>query len=82
MPKGAGRESSQPEVTLASAGSTTPPKRSGPNHLPVDAGSWFAQIIGALKYYERFGDRVPKALTAEVDTLCQEKPKSGCARQA
>jgi phosphoenolpyruvate carboxykinase (GTP) len=37
--------------------------------LRVDVEGWLAEVRGVREYYEEFGERVPKALVAELDAL-------------
>ena len=37
--------------------------------LHVDTEEWFNEIALIREHYERFGERLPKALSDELDTL-------------
>jgi phosphoenolpyruvate carboxykinase (GTP) len=37
--------------------------------LRVDVDGWLAEVVGVHEYYENFGDRTPKELTAELVAL-------------
>jgi len=37
--------------------------------LRVDVEGWRAEVPLIRQYYEKFGDRLPKALADQVDTL-------------